>query len=264
MSSIRRARTGVRVRPALLLLTTVLTLVGLAYLAYVGLDAQAYAQMESVTRGPDVPTGELTAGRRLVQGFRANEDNLARIDLLPATYGRVNQGTVVFHLREQPGGPDLRTVRMDAARVPDYGIIAVTFEPVEDSDGKEYYLVIESPDARPGNAITFWARSCDCFLSGELVAEHAPEEAADLIMITYARPPGFGAKLDILQDRIEAYKPGWLHWPVLASLTAAGVLLFAALVYLSLRVLTRDLSLSGTLVVCALNLGTLAAIIAAW
>ena len=107
---------------------------------------------------PAQTMGELSSSRRIGQSFVARRDNLHRIDLLLATYGRRNTRDVILHLKESPTATeDLATVRVNASLLADISYVQFRFKPQAESRGKAYYFCVESPESVPGDAITPWA-----------------------------------------------------------------------------------------------------------
>ena len=100
---------------------------------------------------------ELTTGREQGGHLTSTQPNLYRIDIPFATYGRINTADVIFHLQASPkDGKDLATVRISAAWLRDNQPYRFTFEPISDSQGREFYFYLESPGAFSGNAVSPW------------------------------------------------------------------------------------------------------------
>lgn len=258
-----------RFGPSMLVtLATAVTVLAAAYLTGRGLLATNYAQMESA-RPPDVgvPVGEIVPGREVIQSFTARRAGLSRIDVKMGTYGRVNAGTLTFHLRERPDGPDIRTLTVDAGGLPDGAYFPFTFNPIDDSGGRRYYLVLTSSGTREGRAVTVWASKCDCLPDGALLA--GPPDAlldppSDLMMITYFSTVGAGERLAVLAERVETFKPAWLGWPVLVLLVVLSGLSFAAMWYAGLSILVEGLTLGEACAVCGLNIAAVGVLVWAW
>lgn len=112
----------------------------------------------ALNRKPAHIVGELVQGRRVGQSFTAQHDNLYRIDLLVATYGRRNTRDVVLHLKESvDASQDLATVHLNASLLRDNAYATFMFEPQPESSGRSYYLSVESPESVPGDAVSLWA-----------------------------------------------------------------------------------------------------------
>jgi len=100
---------------------------------------------------------ELTAGKKQGGCFTATRPNLYRLDIPFATYSRLNTPDVILHVKASPNDrQDLATVCVSAALLRDNQPYRFTFEPIPDSQGREFYFYLESPDAFPGNAVGLW------------------------------------------------------------------------------------------------------------
>ncbi|MGI8589123.1 MAG: hypothetical protein ACR2M0_15775 [Chloroflexia bacterium] len=110
--------------------------------------------------------GEILGGEMPGQTFTAGADNLAGVEVLGATYGRHPAGTLVFHLKTDPAATDLVTKRLDTALLPDNSYWRVTFPPIRSAKGRRFYFYFESPDARPGGAVTLWYNGGAAYAGG--------------------------------------------------------------------------------------------------
>jgi hypothetical protein len=81
---------------------------------------------------------------------------------------RANAGVVTVHVRANPDGPDLRTVRLDASRVADGVWQEVRFAPIADAAGKEFYVGLTA-NSRPGRGITVRFQPVDLRPEGTLI-----------------------------------------------------------------------------------------------
>ena len=101
---------------------------------------------------------ELLGTRRYGQSFVASRDNLCRIDVLFATYPRVNTQDIHFHLKEQPSQQDdIVTLKVNAAEIQDWHFHPFRFAPLADSAGKRYLFSLDSPLSVEGDAVTVWS-----------------------------------------------------------------------------------------------------------
>lgn len=99
--------------------------------------------------------GEIISGVEVGQFIYPTQGELSGIRLVFATFSsRENTAEVIVHLREDPDGADLRTVRLEAGTLRDNQWQDISFPPIPDSNGKRYYLAVTSPAGRPGNAVT--------------------------------------------------------------------------------------------------------------
>jgi glycosyltransferase involved in cell wall biosynthesis len=102
--------------------------------------------------------GELTSRQIYGQILLAEAHNLCGVQVLFATFNRINTVTLIFRLKEHPKSEtDLVIRTVLAAGLQDNHFFAFTFGPLPDSDGKRYYFSVESPDAVRGDAVGLWA-----------------------------------------------------------------------------------------------------------
>jgi hypothetical protein len=201
----------------------------------VGVIAASWPQLATARQtGNSVPVGELVAGRRFGQTFRAPFSGLYRVDVVLATYARQNHGRVLFHLTTGPEEPDLATVEIEVAEVQDNASHRFVFEPVANSSGQEFYFYLEAPEAAPGNAITIWETDFDSYPSGQAYVDDQPTEG-DLRFIAYYRSNPREA-WHVFTERVRTWHPFlWrMRWLVIGTATAwvlgIGVLLGELLV----------------------------------
>lgn len=111
-----------------------------------------------LNEAPVQTLGELAGRKQIGQQFVAHQDGLCRVDVLIGTYRRRNTRDVILHLKTSPGAEsDLATVRLNASLLTDQGYACFWFTPQRESEGKSYYISLESPESVPGDAITLWA-----------------------------------------------------------------------------------------------------------
>jgi len=143
----------------------------------------------------NTPVGEIWGSTTHGQTFACRYPNLARIDVMLATYARQNHHPLVFHLREAPSGvADLVTITVPAEDIADNTYYSFTFEPLPDSAGRTYYFYFEAPEAVPGDAFTIWADlQGDPYTSGTRYVNHAPAPG-DLRFIAFSTQTLPGSK----------------------------------------------------------------------
>jgi glycosyltransferase involved in cell wall biosynthesis len=104
--------------------------------------------------------GEITSNRPVAQSFRCSAELLCRVDILLATYNRANKSRLRVSLhRVTASGPELASLTVPAASIRDNGWLQFEFEPIDASAGRNFVVVISSPDASPGDAITAYCSS---------------------------------------------------------------------------------------------------------
>jgi hypothetical protein len=91
------------------------------------------------------------------------------------TFGRRNTCRVILHLRSNPGAAtDLRTLEVPAHALRDGHALLFRFEPIRDSANRWFYFVADSPDAAPGDAVTFWATPSSDLNGGQRYEDGLP------------------------------------------------------------------------------------------
>ncbi len=137
--------------------------------------------------------GPIAARNRPGQTFLSNVDNLARIDVLGATYTKALTGTITFHLQTDPPGPtDLVTRQLDVSTLADNGYWTITFPPIAGSYRKHYYFYFDAPQRRPEDAPTLWYDKANVYPIGSRFAG-GKAVAGDLAFRTYALPEPAGS-----------------------------------------------------------------------
>lgn len=136
-------------------------LVPVAALAAMLLPMHAALQ-ERPTTPANAPMPPLLPGDSAGQTFVARYPNLSGVKLRIGTFGRgrdPDKASLVLHVRAAPGpGPDLATARLTESQpLEENSWHLFSFPPIPDSQNKNFYIEIESPDATPQNALTlFW------------------------------------------------------------------------------------------------------------
>jgi hypothetical protein len=110
---------------------------------------------------------ELVGGETFGQSFVCTREDLYRIDLGTATYGRTNSASVVFHLKSSPeAGTDIVSITLPGPEIQNECPTSIEFPPLTDSQGKSFFFYIESPEGTPGDAITVYANAQDQYADG--------------------------------------------------------------------------------------------------
>lgn len=139
------------------------------------------------------PAGEIAAGCKVVQVFRPTADHLSSISPILATYAGIRECRLIMSLYALP--PD-DAVGLAAGDLPDEwlagrmeingtGVLDNAFHDfrlttIERAAGRRFALVLESPDATSGNALTVWLHRGAprmegheaCFVGGAHQGEH--------------------------------------------------------------------------------------------
>ncbi len=108
------------------------------------------------TTSAQYPVGQITANNTVLQSFKLKGNNLDEIDLLFATYGRKNTGSVQVSLTDS-SGVNIFQQSLDVSNLRDNTFVPFKFAPVKDSSGKLFFLNISSSNTNVKNAVTVWA-----------------------------------------------------------------------------------------------------------
>lgn len=102
------------------------------------------------------PIGEITADIELRQRFTAGGDEIKGVSLLLSTYGRVNTGHLTVRIQDEVGEV-LTEEQIETEGLTDNSLFSLNFTvPAKTERGQTLYLVLTSPDAVSGNAVTAW------------------------------------------------------------------------------------------------------------
>jgi len=146
-------------------------------------------QQEGISVPAELPVGEIVGGVEQGQSFHAHGEGLDQVCLILATYRRVNDRDLIFHLKESPtASQDLVTLTVNGREIKDNSWYSFRFSPIEDSGGRTFYFSLESPQSTPGNAITIWASQADAYAEG-FRYENGKVREGDLVFnLSYALP----------------------------------------------------------------------------
>lgn len=122
-------------------------------------------------------TGELVQGIELSQSFISQCASLAQIDLVMASYGRVNHQPIILRLYDEVTSQLVAEQLLEGTTVR-YNIWYVfPLQNISDSIGKRYRISLTSPQSRPGDAITVWQSTSDSYAGGEAMLNGRPLNA---------------------------------------------------------------------------------------
>lgn len=220
------------------LLWWLIPLLGLAVVlasSYAALTERRYSNANGVS-------GELLAGHSVGQSFVSRYDGLSGVELQVGTYGRGGKpsaASLALHLRlasaTGPLGPDLATVRLPKGTVIEGGENpwhSFSFAPIQGSQDKTFYVELESPDGKPGEALTlYWwyssgADKSNPYQDGTAYQDSKPLTGDLAFGLRYSPSPP-GAWLQVAQAASRNLPLG-----VMLALSVALVL---AVVWLALR-----------------------------
>jgi SAM-dependent methyltransferase len=117
----------------------------------------------------------LERGRRITQSFVCPSDNLSRVDVKMWNPGPPNLSHILFRLCEE--GEQQREIASYRLLAPHIMEGAWTFIPVplqENSAGRRYLLMLESPDGDPGEPVSAFASNDTVYEDGQLLVDGEP------------------------------------------------------------------------------------------
>lgn len=109
---------------------------------------------------PEGVVGPIHESREVVQTFVCDEDDLNQIEVMMATYARVNDSTLEVSLRrESAQGEVVAQSEYRTADMIDNDWLRLHFPPVANSRGTRFALVLRAPTARPDHSVTAYYTS---------------------------------------------------------------------------------------------------------
>ena len=115
-----------------------------------------YTAVTSDALSASATTGELVDGMTLNQRVIAPADSLTGFDIMVATMGRANSGTLHAALTHA-NGQTIATADIDVSTLPDSKYATVTFaEPIAAREGGELTLTLETTGCTPGSAVAIY------------------------------------------------------------------------------------------------------------
>lgn len=177
---------------------------------------------------PQAGSREIRPGNSIRQSFVADSDNLNRIEVYLQTFFRHNTQNVTLSLVELPptaspldeGVLQFQT-QVNAATLPPQGWYAVEFNPLPNSAGRQFELLLESPGSTPGDAVTVGGvLAADPYANGEAFVGNKPLDGDIAFRVCY--PLTFARKMAFLADELTRGRPG--PWGNAAFYVGAGLL----------------------------------------
>ena len=136
-----------------------------------------------------IPSHQIYGDNKIGQTFTAQRNNLARIDVNMATYGRDNDKNVYFRLWEQNPRKKLAAeIEINASEVKDNSYKSFKFKPQRHSNGKTYSFIFSSPGSNPDNSISVWMNKNNIYRAGDFLFNNTPS-GGDLNFRVYSKRP---------------------------------------------------------------------------
>jgi hypothetical protein len=154
--------------------TKPLNLASVKYIAKLERSDEIQTNM-NMTLPEKKPVGEITKDIKVIEKFISEKNGLSDIEVLLAIYNRkfLNPPVINFALKDTQSGMIISQQSVSASLIKDNSYFKFSVDPISDSKGKEYELIITSPDAVQGNAITAWASNNDIYTDGSLKINEA-------------------------------------------------------------------------------------------
>ena len=130
--------------------------------------------------------GELTKGRVFSQSFLAKDQHLKNLQLYLATFARENNGILLVEIVDS-NNKIVYTTQLELANIHDNRWINIPFRNLKLAIGKPYRIVLRSPEAVPGNAITWWASESDTFAGGSAIVDDLVRESDFMFKMTFSQ-----------------------------------------------------------------------------
>lgn len=165
------------------------------------------------------PTVTIHGERIVGQTFVAERDHLSKIEIMLGTFGRENDGDVIFELGVSKEKAVEQKV-FNAAQVKNNRYHSIVFSSQKNSKGKQYYFTLSSPESTPDNSICAWMNTEDIYPDGQYFFNNQPP-GGDLVFRTYSLQP-----VSAVLGKINENYPGIWGSQIFLILT---VILFIAL-----------------------------------
>ena len=148
----------------------------------------------------------------LSQIFVAAQSGLNRIDVMFETYQRQNTHDINLRLLElEPGtndplsGLEQLNLSFNAATLQDRAWRSFSFDPIPDSAGKSYAIVLQSSESIPGNAVSVGGIEWDVYAPGLTFFDNVPLRADIAFRSCYQLSAV--EKIEILSVQITQHRP---------------------------------------------------------
>jgi hypothetical protein len=120
--------------------------------------------------------GELLRDRTFEESFVAICPVLNRVELLLATFMRINQGDFQLEILDE-GHKSLASIKRSASAINDNAWAGFDFNSLKLQKNKRYSLKLSSNEGTPGNAITWWASPSSTDTKGSAIVDGIPQNS---------------------------------------------------------------------------------------
>lgn len=103
--------------------------------------------------------GPLLDGEVIGQKFRCRYPNLSIINIMVGTYARSNNHLIEFKLYEYNKDKLIYDENIDASLLADNAWMSISFSPIINSEGRQFYFTLESKNANANNCISLFKNS---------------------------------------------------------------------------------------------------------
>jgi GT2 family glycosyltransferase/glycosyltransferase involved in cell wall biosynthesis len=129
---------------------------------------------------------ELLEGHSHGERFLCPHNGLSGVGVVIDTFGKPATTRLRLHLRDHPGAAQaLYSVEIPAQHLKSGAPINFRFPPIPDSAGRWLYLVAESPDGVPGDAVTLWATERAENIQGQRYEDGLPASGHLLLSLEF-------------------------------------------------------------------------------
>ncbi len=109
---------------------------------------------------PEGVVGPINCDREVSQTFVCEEPELSKIEIMMATFARVNHCSVIVELHaDSPDGPMIARCDIQGDTLIDNDWLRLEFPKIKNAQGRKFAIVIKSPDARPDDCVTAYYTS---------------------------------------------------------------------------------------------------------
>jgi len=123
------------------------------------------------------PTPEINDNTTVGQTFISPKNNLSSIRVMFSCEAKQRKGEITFVLKEAgESGKILHQMGFPLKKIDDTSRLFFIFPPIQNSMGKEYMFIFGSPSLLPGQGVSLWYASGDCYPEGRMLVNGKPAE----------------------------------------------------------------------------------------